>query len=210
MGGRPRSHKKRSGRRSPLPTPGASITVIVGECFSEHTAPSRTTKSGSWVSASILLTLLFVLTQVPRCCRFKTPFPPDGAETRVIKEAFVFVFLLVFFFLVGAFLSDPALTPKGRCCCQCSCFPKGPRKPRASRLCQDFLAKMLICLPSRLQLFCLVFELRACMCVGGWGWWKGILGIISIPGYTRPFLVIQYQNRTLYSRAPPGSSDQQR
>lgn len=82
--------------------------------------------------------------------------------------------------------------------CQHAYFPKGPELCDAL-LCQDFLVKILICLPSRLQSgFCLA---RTTRLLG-----KGFLGIISFPGYSHPFLVIQYQNNTLYSCNPPCSS----
>lgn len=70
-----------------------------------------------------------------------------------------------------------------------------------SLLCQGFLAKILICLPSRLQPGCSFVWTRTVRTLG-----KGFLGIISIPGYSQPFLVIQYQNNTLYSCTPPCSS----
>ena len=81
-------------------------------------------------------------------------------------------------------------------------FPRAPELC-GSLLCQGFLAKILICLPSRLQSGFSFVWLAPCGC-----WGKGFLGIISIPGYSQPFLVIQYQNNTLYSCTPPCSSNQ--
>lgn len=65
---------------------------------------------------------------------------------------------------MGASLRDLGLTPRATLLSTCL-FSQGPPKLRVSRLCQDFLAKMLICLPSRLQQASLLFGLH-CMCAG--------------------------------------------
>lgn len=51
-------------------------------------------------------------------------------------------------------------------------------------------------------------KLFFCLTWAVWPLGKGFLCIISIPGYSQPFLVIQYQNNTLYSCTPPCSSNQ--
>lgn len=91
---------------------------------------------------------------------------------------------------------------RGLCYCQCAYFPKGPRAVWFSALSglssQDTnLSSIKIAV--RL-FFCLARIVRP---LG-----KGFLGIIAIPGYSQPFLVIQYQNNTLYSCTPPCSSNQ--
>ncbi len=90
---------------------------------------------------------------------------------------------------------------RGLCYCQCAYFPKGPRAAWLSALsglsAQDTnLSSIKIAVRF---FFCLSCTVRL---LG-----KGFLGIISIPGYSQPFLVIQYQNNTLYRCTLPRSSN---
>lgn len=105
-----------------------------------------------------------------------------------------------------SFLLEPFLVTwcwHGRLCRQCAYFPKS-HKLCGSLLCQGFLSEILICLPSRLwsgfSFVC--YELCS-------RWGNASLGIISISGYSQLFLLIQYQNNTLYNHTPPSSSKQQ-
>lgn len=135
------------------------------------------------------------LAQVPErnCCLFKTSFHQiERAEKDWVRVTKHFFFSWEPLHLTSCWHHGPYY-------CQCAYFPKGPELCDAL-LCQDFLVKILICLPSRLQSgFCLA---RTTQLLG-----KGFLDIISFPGYSHPFLVIQYQNNTLYSCTPPCSSN---
>lgn len=86
--------------------------------------------------------------------------------------------------------------------CQYAYFPKGLRAAWFSALSglsgQDTnLSSIKIAVG---LFFCLACTVRL---LG-----KGFLGIISTPGYSQPFLVIQYQNNTLSTTTPPCSSNQ--
>lgn len=104
-------------------------------------------------------------------------------------------------FFRGSLFNWPHVDTAGHATVSVLIFPRAPELC-GSLLCQDFLAEILICLPSRLSVFSFVW-LAPCGC-----WGKGFLGIISIPGYSHPVLVIQYQNNILYSCTPPCSSNQ--
>lgn len=105
-------------------------------------------------------------------------------------------------FFRGSLFNWPHVDTAGYATVGALIFPRAPELC-GSLLCQGFLAKILICLPSRLQSgFSFVWP-APCGCRGKASW-----GIISIAGYSQPFLVIQYQNNTLYSCTPPCSSNQ--
>lgn len=102
---------------------------------------------------------------------------------------------------MGASSSDLTLTPQGCATVSLLIFPRAPVL-RRSLLRQDFLAQILICLPSRLR--------RALSFV--WLAPHGCWGAGGLPGYylhsrifSSLFLVIQYQNNALscHSAPPP-------
>lgn len=104
------------------------------------------------------------------------------------------------FFFVGASTTDLTLTPQAVLLSVCL-FSQGSWAVWLSAL------SGLSSQDTNLSSIKIAVRLFFCLAWTMWPLGKGFLGIISIPGYSQPFLEIQYQNNTLYSCAAPSSSN---